>query len=394
MGVKIPALVQPPLLVWAREDAGYSLEQAALRIKLSENKLHSWETGEVQPTLRQAEKLAKLYHRPFSIFCLSEPPKTTPLAADYRRLPYVNPGNESPELRVALREMIRRRQIAANLVSELGDDPEPFHLQAHLSESPEAVAARLRKALGLEIETQFSWNNEFQAWREWRAAIEKLGVLVFQFSKVDLEEVRSVSILNLPLPAIAINNREIPASKPFSVLHELVHVTLANSTEEKPALEEKRPDKDWQKVELFAEQVAGAILMPPETLDAQPEIHIHQHGNSWAISVIGKLARRFKVTPSAMATRLLVTGKMPPASFNKWKEDWQDFLGTHPKKASFGMATPAEKALNRNGRSFTLLVLEAFSLDRITSMDAANYLELRYPHIESLKQDLYLGGKL
>jgi cytoskeletal protein RodZ len=46
MGVLIPALVQPPLLVWAREQAGYSLEQAAQRIKLPVKKLKSWETGE------------------------------------------------------------------------------------------------------------------------------------------------------------------------------------------------------------------------------------------------------------------------------------------------------------------------------------------------------------
>jgi Zn-dependent peptidase ImmA (M78 family) len=394
MGTRIPALVQPPLLIWAREEAGYSLEQAARLIKFPADKLLSWETGEAQPTLRQAERLAKLYHRPFSVFCLTAPPKTTPLAADYRRLPGVKPGAESPELRLALREMIRRRQVAVNLVYELGDEPETFNFQAHLKESPEDVAERLRETLGIDIPTQVGWNNEFQAWREWRAAIERLGVFVFQFSKVGLEETRGISLLNFPLPAIGINNREIPASKPFSVLHELVHVGLANSTEEKPALEDKRPDEDWQKVESFAEHVAGALLMPSEAIEAQPEIHAHQKHVDWDIAVISKLARRFKVTPNAMATRLLITGKMTSASFKSWKKAWNAYLEAHPNQSGGGFATPAEKALNRNGKSFTLLVLEALSLDRITSMDAANYLELGYPHIESLQHDLYFGGEL
>jgi Zn-dependent peptidase ImmA (M78 family) len=393
MGARIPALVQPPLLVWAREESGYSLEQTAQRMKFPAAKLRSWETGEAKPSLRQAEKLAKFYHRPFSIFCLAEPPKMTPLAADYRRLPGVQPGAESPELRLALREMIRRRQIAVNLVYELGDEPESFSFLTHLTESSEAVAASLREKLGIDVQTQLGWNSEIQAWREWRMAIEKLGVLVFQFSKVNIKEARGVSILNFPLPAIGINNKEIPASKPFSVLHELVHVALANSAEEKPALEEKRPDKDWQRVELFAERVAGALLMPPEALDAQPEFHPHQNHIDWDIAVIGKLARRFKVTPNAMATRLLITGRMSSASFKSWKEAWQAFLEDHPTQAGGGFATPAEKALNRNGRSFTLLVLEALSLDRITSMDAANYLELSYPHIEILQHDLCFGAE-
>jgi transcriptional regulator with XRE-family HTH domain len=214
MGTRIPALVQPPLLVWAREEAGYSLEQAAQKVKLPADKLRSWETGEAKPSLRQAEKLAKLYHRPFSVFCLTEPPKMTPLAADYRRLPGVQPGAESPELRLALREMIRRRQVAVNLVYELGDEPETFNFLTHLTESSEAVAARLREKLGIDVQTQLGWSNEYQAWREWRMAIEKLGVLVFQFSRINLEEARGVSILNFPLPAIGINNKEIPTPRP------------------------------------------------------------------------------------------------------------------------------------------------------------------------------------
>lgn len=386
-------MVHPPLLVWARKEAGYTLEQAAQRMKFPADKLHSWETGEAQPTLRQAEKLAKLYHRPFSVFSLPEPPKTTPLAANYRRLPGVQPGAESPELRLALREMIRRRQIAVNLIYELGDEPEPFNFQAHLGESPEAVAVKLREKLDIDVQTQLDWKNVFEAWREWRTAIERIGVLVFQFSKIELEEVRGLSILNFPLPAIGINNREIPASKPFSVMHELVHLSLANSTEERPALDEIRPDEDWQKVESFAEQVAGALLLPPEALDAQHEIRTHQKNIDWDISVIKKLARRFKVTPSALATRLLITERMTPASYHSWKEAWHDYLVDHPGTTGGGFATPAEKALNRNGKSFTLLVLEALSLDRITSMDAVNYLELGYPHIESLQHDLYFGGE-
>src|SRR5438445_10764685 len=120
MAARIPALVNPPLLVWAREEAGYSLEKAAERTGFSVEKLRAWETSEAKPTLRQAERLAQFYHRPYSVFCLSAPPATRPLAAEYRRLPGVQPGKESPELRLALRQMIYRRTVALRLRAELG----------------------------------------------------------------------------------------------------------------------------------------------------------------------------------------------------------------------------------------------------------------------------------
>lgn len=391
MGTRIPALVQPPLLVWAREEAGYTLEQASMRVRFKTEKLHAWETGKTQPTLRQAERLAKIYHKPMSVFYLQAIPKTRPLSADYRRLPGVKPGEESPELRFALRELVRRRLVALSLFAELGHQPESLGLIARLEESPETVAARVREALGISVEAQKEWANEFQAWREWRSAIERLGVLVFQFSKVDVKEVRGVSLLDFPVPIIGINNREIPSSKPFSVIHELVHVILANASEESPAIEERRPEREWQLVEKFAERVAGAVLMPQEALANEPSVRDHRVTADWETSDVGRLARQYKVTPSALATRLLSIGRITPVSYRKWKDAWELFLEEHPPRNKGGIATPAEKSLNRNGTSFTLLVLEALTSDRITSVDAANYLELSYPHIESLQRDLVFG---
>lgn len=63
-----------------------------------------------------------------SVFTLSEPPKTTPLATEYRRLPNVTPGKESPELRFALRDLLYRRQVALELFEEIGELPEKFSL--------------------------------------------------------------------------------------------------------------------------------------------------------------------------------------------------------------------------------------------------------------------------
>lgn len=388
MATSIPALVNPPLLIWARKESKYSLDQAADRMGIAAAKLQSWESGEARPTLRQAEKLAALYRRPYSVFCLATLPSTPPLAAEYRRLPGVKPGAESPELRVALREMIYRRQVALRLLDEVGDGAESFALRATLKEDPIKVAERLRETLHISSETQFSWNNEWEAWRRWREAVESLGVLVFQFSKVTPDEMRGISLLDFPLPVVGVNSKEIPASKPFTLLHELAHLMLANAHEERPALEENRPASDWKKVEKYAETVAGAVLMPEPLLLAEPSIRSSQERDSWEIPIVRSLARRFKVTPAALITRLLVLGRCSPSAYHRWKTDWAAYQKEHPALTGGGIALPPEKALNRNGLSFTRLVLEAFSLDRITSTDAANFLGVNFTHVETLRQDL------
>jgi transcriptional regulator with XRE-family HTH domain len=95
MAKSIPAIVTPRLLKWAREEVGFSVEEVAEKLKRTVEELQSWETNkETPPTLRQAEKLAKLYQKSYSVFTLAEPPQTVPLATEYRRLPKIVPGKE------------------------------------------------------------------------------------------------------------------------------------------------------------------------------------------------------------------------------------------------------------------------------------------------------------
>lgn len=367
-----------------------TLAMATERSGFPETKLVAWEKGELVPTLRQAEKLAEVYHRPYSVLCMEQPPVYPPLAKEYRRLPGVTPGKESPELRFALRDMIQRRRVTLRLLSEVGDDPAPFTLKASMSRDAEAVAGDIREALGIPVSTQLGWQNEFQAWRAWRAAVENLGVLVFQFSKVAAEEVRGVSLLDYPLPVIGVNSKEVPLSKPFTLIHELVHLLLANAHEEVAAMDERRPAAEWEKLEGFAESVAGAVLVPGESLHAEAAVRGHR-GGDWEVADIRSLARRFTVTPTALITRLLVTGKCSPAAYTLWKTAWAEWQKTHPAKPGFGIATPAEKALNRAGTPFAKLVLEALSMERITSTDAAHYLGVHFGHVQTLQRDLSLS---
>ena len=338
------------------------------------------------PTLRQVQELARFFHRPLNLFFLPSPPQVPPLAAEYRRLPGVTPGQESPELRLALRQMINRRETAMTLIEELGESMIPFKLEAHPNEDASVVGTRLRTALGITDEAQSGWRDEWQAWREWRAAVEQLGALVFQFPKVELTDARGLSLLRFPLPVVGVNSKEQPESRNYTLLHEVIHLMLASGHEETPALNERRSGSEWEAIERFAEEAASHALVPEAVLRRM----VVKRPAIWDIAAVKQLARRFRITPLAMATRLRASGFMNWEEYNTWKRGWQVFVATLPQRSG-GFAHPVDVALGRNGRPYVQLVLEALAANRITSVDAARHLALKFEHFDKLRTALKGG---
>lgn len=326
MARPVPANVNPRLLEWARREGGFSVDAVARRVGVAPARVEEWERGEKQPTVRQTLKIAGLVRRPFGVFFLAAPPVTEPLAAAYRRLSGVTPGAESSEFRLAIRLMVQRR----HLTLELGSDAFPaFTLTARLSEDADAVGQRVRSALSIPIETQISWTDQRTTWREWRSAVESIGVLVFQFPSVPLAEVRGVALPHFLLPAVGINSREsAPAARAFTLVREVVHLALSRSQEEDLANREKRSDTQWLEVERFVEEVTSRVLASGA-------------GQKNAVAEI-----------------------------------------THRNR---GLTGHVQKTLGRVGRPLTQLVLEALDSNRITAVDASQYLGLRFHHVDELR---------
>lgn len=62
--------INPGVLSWARERAGYSLDEAAGSFK----RIASWEAGEGGPTYPQLEQLAEKFGLPIAVFFFPAPP--------------------------------------------------------------------------------------------------------------------------------------------------------------------------------------------------------------------------------------------------------------------------------------------------------------------------------
>ena len=130
------------------------------------------------------------------------------------------------------------------------------------------------------------------------------------------------------------------------------------------------------------------MTLRPKGAFAQDRDVVRQHrGRIWEVEAMRRTAKRFRVTPTAVATRALRLGLMSLRNYNDWKESWETYCTAHPERPSFGIATPAEKAVGRSGPLFTSLVLSALSNDRISSTDAAHFLDVGFGHVETLRKD-------
>jgi transcriptional regulator with XRE-family HTH domain len=77
MARRVPALVKPELLVWARESAGISSVALAAELAgIDATVLGEWERGHGVPSIAELRKLGEVYKRPIAVFFLPKPPVT------------------------------------------------------------------------------------------------------------------------------------------------------------------------------------------------------------------------------------------------------------------------------------------------------------------------------
>jgi len=227
MPKSLEVAVEPKVLIWARESIGRDIVEVAKKFKVSEDAVANWESGQKRPTLIQLEKLAKIvYKRPLAVFLLSEPPKEPPLPEDFRTLPLEKKKPLSSKALLAIRKARRLQSLAIDLAMGLNREIPASVRRVGSSEDPEHLAAKTREHLGIGIQTQFEWKDEKEALNEWKKAVEKQGVFIFQIGIPPEDNIRGFSLLESKPSAIVLNLRDVTRGKIFSLFHEYAHLLL------------------------------------------------------------------------------------------------------------------------------------------------------------------------
>ena len=219
--------INPAMLRWARERAGYSVEEVASRRKVPPDRVREWEAGEVFPTWRQLERLAyKDYHRATTFFFLDNPPEEHTIAAEFRRLPSPMLDDLLPDTLYAVRQARARQIDLAELIGPQGVSEKSILRDLHGnadSDQPINLAAAVREYLNVSLEEQKGWSHIDDALAKWRTQIEDVGVWVFKRS-FRQKDIAGFCLNDAVYPVIYLNNGQAKTRQIFTLFHELAHL--------------------------------------------------------------------------------------------------------------------------------------------------------------------------
>jgi Zn-dependent peptidase ImmA (M78 family) len=396
MAARVKSTINPALLTWARETAGFTPAEAAKRLKIDEERLGAWEdpADDDAPSIPQLRKIASLFKRPLAVFYLQEAPPRFEVMRDLRRLPGIGARSYSSAVQLEIRAANERRELALELAGDLEQEVSKFTLSATMQEDSEVVGARIRAALGITTDLQLQWrdNDGRAGFNAWRGRIENLGVLVFQTTRFPSDEASGFAIAADTLPVIAVNRNDALTRRTFSLTHEFAHLMIRVSGVSELETDVARPPED-QRIEVFCNSVAAAALIPRDVLLAEPRVVARGvRSVNWSDAEISDLARSFNVSREAVLRRLLTLNRTTDNFYRQKRTQYiAKYLASQKRKkekaadAEMRRNMPQETVSNF-GKRLVNMLLDNYHQDRMTLSEISGYLGLKVKHVPKLEE--------
>ncbi len=375
--------VNPTLLRWARERAGYSREAIADAFSKEVNAIAQWEEGTAVPTYNQLEALAyRYYKRPIALFFFPEPPDEIEAKEEFRTLPDFEIDSLQPDTRHAIREGLAMRQA----LTELSDGKNPaerlvFQDVILSSQQPwQEAAYQLRAYLGISIEDQSSWPGITASLRNWRAFIQSVGVFIFKRS-FKQHDVSGFSLNDQEFPLIYINNSTAKARQIFTLFHELSHILLKSSgiTKTDTSYISALSGQD-KSIEVFCNSFTGEFLVPSDDFNAR-----YQKGQDPEITA-EEFANFYNVSREVILRKLLDMGIVNQAYYEQMAAHWSDQFVVARGQGTGGDYYATKAAYL--GDQYMNLAFSSYYEGRLSVEQLASYLNIKAKNIDGLERQM------
>ena len=370
--------VNPKIIKWARENAGFSDEEIAKKIGISIENYKKIESGEKEPTFKQIEKLSRLFKRPISVFLLPEPPFEPALTTSFRILPKTE--NEiSKELRLSIRKARYYQNIAHELINEVFTPKTQFP-KVTIKNDPIYLAKKQRQECNISINEQFNFKNVYHAFNKWREFIESKNILVFQF-KFPLESARGFVLMDKEPYTIVLNSADNIFARIFTLFHEYAHILL-NQPE---IYVEEEIIKQYPKIENWCNKFVSEFLVPEEYLIKEDDYKQFTNKSKTLGETLLSLSKRFLVSKHAVLTKFrtmdLITQEEYEEEVVKLKKEF------NVKREENKVFLPSyKKCIQEKGKKFITLIMLSKEKGVITSADATEYLSLKLKNMKKLSE--------
>ncbi len=366
---------------WARERAGLQLSDLSKALQLAEDKIAAWETGEEQPTFRQAQKLAERLRVPLPYLFLASPPEENSPIADLRTLRNEARATFSLDFKEVLNDSLQKQNWYREYLQNTGQaSPLEFIGKYSVESDVKTVAIDIQAVLGLDEELRKSARNKPDFLSKLVQQAEAAGILVLisgvvnnnNHRKLAVEEFRGFVLSDGVAPLVFINGNDTEAAKLFTFVHELAHLWVGASgvsnVEVKSAVE-----NDFDQLERFCNQVAAEVLIPAEDFQSiwQSDLSLEENLQQY---------RHYKVSDLVLLIRARQLRKISSAEFQQayaarisWYKNRKRSSG-----GNFNNTLPA-----RNSKLLTSALIAATLEGQTLYRDAARMLNVK---VETLKK--------
>lgn len=376
MPKSIQIQINPQVLIWAREEAGYKKEEIAGKLKIPTSRYIDWELGKEDIPLGYLKKIANYFKRQLAVFLLPAPPPKIKKPRDFRNLALRRAGGLlgkglSPDILLAIRRTDKYLSLAARIAgSAYWENQYQWLMDIKTPKTGYPndiinITVWLRKRLKISLEDQKKFHGINDAFQKWRDSIEgELGVFVFQFDMPD-NEVDGFSYAEHQPPYAIVINKNIPAvRKIFTLFHELAHIFRHQS-----GICQTDQDHFEKKIELECNEFAGKFLVP----------------DSAVVPITGMddlttIANEYRISREVYLRRNLERQLISRDDFFNLLNEIRE-IPIPPRRKPRGYPTPPNSSKSTRGKKFFDLVLNAVCENKIDYLSASDALGLGYSYI-------------
>lgn len=379
MADQIP--ISPAVLKWARERAGYSLEELSKNHK----KLDEWENGESFPTYAQLEQLSDKLKCPVAVFFFPEPPETEDIEKSFRTLPEITLQQIPRTIKMLLRKA-KAMQINLYELSD-GINPAKNHIlediKADVNTQIYETAKSIRDYLEVSVEDQSSWANVDKAFESWRKILNEHGIFVFK-DAFKIPEFSGFCLYDPTFPIIYINNSLPKTRQIFTLFHELGHLLFNTSGVDKEHDDYIALLRNKEKeIEVFCNKFSGIFLVPDDDFN-QTIKNIKVTDDS-----IQKIATKYKVSREVILRKLLDRKIVNKHFYDKKAEEWKGQISAE-KKASSG--DYYNNQITYLGDYYLNLAFTKFHQNKFNDQKLADYLNIKPKNVRNLEEKFARRG--
>lgn len=341
----------------ARELVQFLPEEVANRLGVQPDEIIDWETGRAKPSLRQLERLARLYGREIDYFLKETPGPPTQLQFRSATKPKQSFQELSPEARVAIAKFDEWCRAAYELEGILGKVHLPEEIErVPTNKSPVDLAREQRESFGLGEKPASKLRNR----------LAKKGIRILELS-VPQGQFSGFSYWHQDYGScILINAKEVPGRRNFTLAHEYAHRLYGHAPSVCDIGEERALTSTGD--ERLADVFAVEFLLPGESV--YEDFSSRGLPKMPSIQDIGKLAGTWYVSVQAMGYRLEDLSLVERGYTNELLASYQPPI----RRRKGAQVTPRWQ--RRLGKAFVSNALEAYGEGHISLGKLAHCLDI------------------